>query len=154
MTQAPHIVTLVPLLVGSGVSIFTTLIHLLPVRITLMLLRREKRLGRIATSFWIDISIFLRVVLFASLAHIIEVALWGVLFVLCGEFRDFSTAFYHSAVNYTSLGYGDIVMSPSWRLLGPIEAANGLLLFGFTTALIIAVLQRLLEPRFSDLRES
>jgi carbon starvation protein CstA len=154
MTPIPHIAILVPLLVGIAVSLFTILIHLLPVRITLELLRREKRHGRIGTSFWIDITIFLRVVLFASLAHIIEVALWGLLFVLCGEFRDFSTAFYHSAVNYTSLGYGDIVMSPSWRLLGPIETANGLLLFGFTTALIIAVLQRLLEPRFSDLRES
>jgi hypothetical protein len=154
MPQVPHIATLIPLLVGSSFSILMILIHLLPLRITLELLRYEKKLGRIGTSFWIDITIFLRVVLFASLAHIIEVALWGVLFVLCGEFRDFGTAFYHSAVNYTSLGYGDIVMSPSWRLLGPIETANGMLLFGFTTALVIAVLQRILEPRFQDLRES
>jgi Ion channel len=154
MAQVPHITILAPLLVGMAVSIFMILIHLLPVRITLELLRYEKKLGRIGTSFWIDISIFLRVLLVGSLAHIIAVALWGVLFVICGEFRDLGTAIYHSAVNYTSLGYGDIIMSPSWRLLGPIETANGMLLFGVTTALIIAVLQRLLEPRFSDLRDS
>ena len=81
-----------------------------------------------------------------------EVALWAVLFIICGEFPDFGTAFYHSAVNYTSLGYGDVIMTPSWRLLGPLETANGVLLFGVTTAMIIAVLQRLIESRFADLK--
>jgi hypothetical protein len=76
-----------------------------------------------------------------------------VLFMICGEFSDFGTAFYHSAVNYTSLGYGDVIMTPSWRLLGPIETANGMLLFGVTTAMTIAILQRLIEARFVDLKE-
>lgn len=154
MAPVPHIAILIPLLFGSVFCIFTVLIHLLPVRIILELLRHEKRLGHIGTSFWIDISILLRALFFASLAHILDVALWGLLFVLCGEFRDFGTAFYHSAVNYTSLGYGDVIMSPSWRLLGPIETADGLLLFGMTTALVISVLQRLIQPRFSDLQDS
>jgi hypothetical protein len=56
-------------------------------------------------------------------------------------------------MNYTSLGYGDIVMSPSWRLLGPLEAANGLLMFGISTAMIFAVIQRLVQPRFEDRHE-
>ena len=154
MPPAHHIAILVPLLVGLPFSIFMILVHLLPVRITLELLRHEKRRGRLGASFWIDISIFLRVLLFSSLAHILEVTLWGGLFVVCGEFHDPGTAFYHSAVNYTSLGYGDVIMSPAWRLLGPIETANGMLLFGVTTAIVIAVLQRLVEPRFSDLRDS
>jgi len=71
--------------------------------------------------------------------------------VICGEFSAFGTAFYHSAVNYTTLGYGDIVMSPSWRLLGPLEGANGMLMFGVTTAIIFAIIQRLLHSRFEDL---
>jgi hypothetical protein len=53
-------------------------------------------------------------------------------------------------VNYTSLGYGDIVMSASWKLLGPIEAANGLLMFGVSTAMIFAVIQRLVQSRFGQ----
>jgi len=74
------------------------------------------------------------------------------LFVLIGEFQAWGIAFYHSATNYTSLGYGDIVMSPSWRILGPVEATVGLLMFGVSTAVIFAVIQRLVYARFPDLR--
>ena len=73
-------------------------------------------------------------------AHLLEIALWAVVFIICGEFHDFGIAYYHSAVNYTSLGYDDVVLAPSWRLLGPFEAANGLLLFGLSTAMIFAVI--------------
>lgn len=52
-----------------------------------------------------------------------------------------------------SLGYGDLIMSPSWKLLGPLETANGLLLFGVSTAMIFAVIQRLVEVRFVDLKD-
>jgi hypothetical protein len=77
--------------------------------------------------------------------------LWAILFMMCGEFRYFGTALYHSAVNYSTLGYGDIVMSPKWRMLGPIEAANGALLFGVSTAMIFAVIQGLAAIRYRDL---
>ena len=78
---------------------------------------------------------------------------WAVLLMLCGEFQEFGTAYYHSAVNYTTLGYGDLLMTPSWRLLGPLEAANGALMFGVSTAMIFAVIQRLILDRFVDLRD-
>jgi hypothetical protein len=70
-----------------------------------------------------------------------------VAFLGCGEFRDFETAFYHSAVNYTTLGYGDIVMSERRRLLGPLEAMTGVLLFGLSAATVFAVLSRLVALR-------
>jgi len=79
-------------------------------------------------------------------------AFWAVLFIVCGEFSDFGTAFYHSAVNYTSLGYGDLIMTPSWRLLGPLETANGTLLFGVSTAMIFGVMLWLIQARFTDLK--
>jgi hypothetical protein len=50
-------------------------------------------------------------------------------------------------MNYTSLGYGDIVMSASWKLFGPLEAADGLLMFGLSAAMIFAVIQRLFQTR-------
>jgi hypothetical protein len=78
--------------------------------------------------------------------------LWAVLFVTLGEFQEFGTAYYHSAVNYTSLGYGDLLLTPSWRLLGPLEAANGALMFGVSTAMVFAVAQRLVLARYEDLR--
>ena len=52
---------------------------------------------------------------------------------------------------YTTLGYGDLIMTQSWRLLGPLEAANGMLMFGVSTALIFALIQRMLQARFKDL---
>ena len=54
-------------------------------------------------------------------------------------------AVYHSAVNFTSLGYGDIVMSKRWKLMGPLEAANGVLMFGMTSAALMAILQQLIK---------
>ena len=70
-----------------------------------------------------------------------QIAVWGLLFVWVGEFQSFSEAFYHSAVNFATLGYGDIVMSPAHRLLGPLEAINGVLMFGVSTATLMAALQ-------------
>jgi hypothetical protein len=64
-----------------------------------------------------------------------------------GEFSTFEVAFYHSAVNYTTLGYDDIVMSPNWRLLGPQEAVSGTLAFGWSTAAIVTVVIRLIRYR-------
>jgi hypothetical protein len=63
-----------------------------------------------------------------------------------------TTGVYRSAVNYTSLGYGDLIMTPSWRLLGPLETANGTLLFGVSTAMIFAVILWLIQARFTDLK--
>jgi hypothetical protein len=153
MIQVHRIAFLVPLSVGVVVSTCALMIHALPVTTTVNLIRRERKLGRVGTNVWTDMGIVGRVLFYATLAHLMEIALWGVLFVVCGEFPDFGTAFYHSAVNYTTLGYGDVIMTPAWRLLGPLEAANGVLLFGVTTALIIAILQRLIEARFVDLKE-
>jgi hypothetical protein len=150
--QSQHIAIVAPLLVGAVAQLFTIAIFLLPVRATINLIRREKNLGHVGRP-WMDLGIFARVVFYASVAHMIEIGFWGVLFMLCGEFTDFGTAFYHSAVNYTSLGYGDFLMSPKWRLLGPLETANGTLLFGVTTAMVFAVLLWLIQARFADLRD-
>jgi len=87
----------------------------------------------------------------AFAAHLIEIALWASLFVICGEFTSIKLAFYHSAVNYTTLGYGDLIMTPSWKLLGPLEAADGALMFGVSTAMIFTIAQRLMHAKFSDL---
>ncbi|HUN61366.1 MAG TPA: ion channel [Candidatus Sulfotelmatobacter sp.] len=152
MTQIHHIAILAPLAVGLVAVICTTVIHALPLNRTIAFVRRERRLGLAGSSFWFDMGIVGLAVLYALAAHLVEIAVWALLYVLCGEFADFATAYYHSAVNYTSLGYGDLIMSPSWRLLGPLETANGMLLFGVSTAMIFAVIQRLVQTRFVDLQ--
>ncbi len=142
-----------PLAVGAIPVVFTIFTHALAVMATLSFVRREKRLGREGKSFWNDFVMVMLTMTFTMAAHLIEIAWWAILFIFCGEFREFGTAYYHSAVNYTTLGYGDLLMTPAWRLLGPLEAANGMLMFGVSTAMIFAVMQRLIQARFVDLRD-
>jgi hypothetical protein len=150
-SQIHQLPLLTPLAVGATAIIATILIHALALNASIILTRRQKRLGRLGKSFWIDVAIVAQALSFALVAHLVEIAFWAVLFVICGEFSSFGIAYYHSAVNYTTLGYGDLIMTQSWRLLGPLEAANGMLMFGVSTALIFALIQRMLQARFKDL---
>ena len=81
------------------------------------------------------------VMLMLVIGNLAQVAIWALLFQLLGEFDEFSAAFYHSAVNFATLGYGDIVMSDKYKLLGPIQAINGVLMIGFSTAVLMAAVQ-------------
>jgi hypothetical protein len=151
--QTQQVAILVPLAVGVCAIVSTIVIHALALVAVVNFVRREKGLGRVGTGFWDDVSIVLVAMSFTLAAHLVEIALWAILFVLCGEFHEFGPAFDHSAVNYSTLGYGNVVMTPSWRLLGPLEAMDGMLMFGVTTAMIFAVIQRLVKTRYADLRE-
>ena len=139
---------LLPLLVSLVAILATIAIHGVALIAVINFVRREYLLGRAGIRFWRDLAIVAAATQLALVAHGIEVTLWAGVLELCGEFNDFAAAFYHSAMNYTSLGYGDVVMSASWKLLGPLEAADGLLMFGISTAMIFAVIQRLTQPRF------
>ena len=148
-----NVATLRPLAVGIVVVLCTVMIHALALGATVNLVRREQRIGYVGKRFGIDLAIVVVAILIAFAAHLIEIAVWAGLFLMCGEFTAFGAAFDHSAVNYTTLGYGNVVMTPSWRLLGPLEAADGMLMFGVTTAMIFAVIQRLVRARLPDLRD-
>jgi len=150
--QAQQIAFLIPLAVGTCTIAATIVIHGLVLDATVKFVRRQRRLGRAGKHFWLDLPIIVLVISLALVAHLVEIGLWALLFMICGEFAAFGTAYYHSAVNYTTLGYGDVEMSPSWSLLSALEAGDGMLMFGVSTAMIFAVIQRLLETRFADLR--
>jgi hypothetical protein len=115
------------------------------VRVVAALVRR----GFAGRSFWLDVVIMMIVLLITLASILVQVAVWAAGFMACGEFADFNTAFYHSAVNFTTLGYGDIVMSYNWRLLGPLEAANGVLMFGISASGLFAVTDRLIKMRLT-----
>lgn len=141
---------LVPVTVGVATTIVTIFIHGLALTSVIHYVRHERRLGRAGVHFFRDVTIVASAVVLALAAHLIEIAAWAAVFELCGEFRNFAAAFYSSAENYTTLGYGDVVMSARWRLLGPLEAADGMLMFGVTTAMIFAIIQRLVQTRLGD----
>jgi Ion channel len=152
MTENHQFAILLPLVVGGGAVACTIFVHALAMAATINLVRHERKLGRTGAGALIDLAILALAISFAFVAHLIEIALWAALLVICGEFQEFGNAYYHSAVNYTTLGYGDLLLTPSWRMLGPLEAANGALMFGVSTAMIFAVIQRLVLARFEDLR--
>ena len=152
VTQPNQVAILIPLAVGALAVLCTILVHALALGATVNFFRYERRRGRAGACFRIDLAIVVLVTAFAFIAHLIEIALWAKVLVICGEFERFGIAFYHSAVNYTTLGYGDVIMTPSWRLLGPLEAAAGALMFGVSTAMIFAVIVRLVQAHFEDLR--
>lgn len=81
------------------------------------------------------------VMLLLVIGNLGQIAIWAFVFILLGEFQHFSEAFYHSAVNFSSLCYGDIVMSEGNRLLGSIEAVNGVLMVGVSTAALMSTFQ-------------
>jgi len=153
MAPSPDSVAiLLPLSIAVTLTFCTVVVHGLALMPIGYFVRHEFRLGRAGVMFWRDVGIVVVVTLIALAAHLIAVATWAVVFTLCGEFSQFSGALYHSGMNYTTLGDSDKVMSPSWRLLASLEAANGMLMFGVSTAILFAVIQRLLQTRFSEPR--
>jgi hypothetical protein len=152
MARAHSVLLHVPLAVGFAALIGTILVHALPLSATIAFVRREENRGRMGTKFWRDTWLVMRTILSAFLAHLIAIALWAGVFVLCGQFSDFDAAYYQSAGNYTSLGSGDILMSPAWRLLAPLETADGVLMFGVSAAMIFAVIQRLVQARYAVMK--
>ena len=74
-------------------------------------------------------------------AHLSEILVWGAVYDLLGAVPHGVDSFYFAFVNYTTLGYGDIIPATRWRLLGPLAAMNGVLLFGWSTAVMYDILR-------------
>jgi hypothetical protein len=136
-----------PLVVGWLMIGALVVVQAIAVTAIIRLLRREAQRGDRSGGWFHGVGVFSRALLLIVVAQLIEIAAWAGIFLAIGEFRDFPTAFYHSAMNFTTLGYGDIVMSPGWRLLGPLEAVAGMLMFGLSTAVLFAVVQALVRRR-------
>ena len=97
--------------------------------------------------FWRGTAVMAIVTLITAVAHLTQIALWAVAFLLCGQVSTLETAFCLSAQNFTAFGYGELMLSGSWRLLSPLEATNGLLFFGMSTAVLFAIMSRLIANR-------
>jgi Ion channel len=79
------------------------------------------------------------------LAHTVEVFVWALAYAVVGAAPPGSDLVYFAFVNYTTLGYGDITPVESWRLTGPMTAMNGILMFGWSTAVLFEVLRKTYE---------
>lgn len=129
------------LLIGSGTMTLCLLLQsTLLVRASRYYARRHDSL-KVHATFWSTLLLINTVMLLLILGNLAQIAIWAVVFMLIGEFESFSKAVYYSAVNFATLGYGDIVMSARNRFLGPLEAINGVLMVGVSTAALMATFQ-------------
>ena len=133
------------LLISAGVLLCSLLCYAMATALIVGMVVRVLPVGHGDLGFWKSVAVMMVVTLITAVMHVIEIALWAIVVLLCGEMTTFEAAFYFSAENYTALGYGDIILSQRWRLLGPLEAIDGLLLFGLSTAVLFAVLNRLIR---------
>ena len=91
-----------------------------------------------------------RVVLIMYLVGVAEVLIWAAAYLAFDVIEGFEKAIYFSAVTFTTLGYGDVVLDGSRRILSSLEAINGIIMFGWSTAIVIAAVQRVYFRQDSD----
>ena len=120
--------------------VVTTAIHAVAMMLALQAFKPEEAY---ATGPLTRISRVSGIVLLMFLAAFLEVLVWAFTYLSLGAIQGIEKAIYFSMVTYTTLGYGEIVFDEQWRLLASFEAANGILLFGWSTAIILATVQRI-----------
>jgi hypothetical protein len=141
---------IVPLLFALGLTCVTVLIHALGTWGAIVHLGHARppskgNRGLLAAEIRI-----VRVVSVLLLLHLVEAGTWAVFYLMSDNIPDLETAIYFSMTSYTTVGYGDVVLPAPWRLLGPIEAAVGILMFGWSTAIIVATITRVFGNRQSS----
>ena len=130
-------------LLGGGVSLINITIHGLVMTTVVWVARAAGRKKIFHPSLFV-IAVVIPTVSVLMIAHTIEVIVWALAYWMVQAAPAGADLIYFAFVNYTTLGYGDVLPIPAWRLLGPITAMNGVLLFGWSTAIIFEVLRRTL----------
>ncbi len=128
-------------LVGFMVSLVNIAIHACMMAVLVWTAHRASHLTRavhprtqLVVVMWATVTVLM-------FAHLGEVVVWGLTYELLNAVPQHADSFYFAFVNYTTLGYGDIIPATRWRLLGPLTAMNGVLLFGWSTAVIYDILR-------------
>ncbi len=141
--------------VGIGVTLFNIAVHAVVMGIIGWVTHRTS-IAIKAAHAWVQLVLVTwATVTILMAAHLIAITVWAVTYEMLGTIPDNADAFYFAFANYTTMGYGDIVPVKRWRLLGPMTAMNGMLLFGWSAAVIFDVLRTIARtiPEPSDTPE-
>jgi len=103
--------------------------------------------GKFLPATWM----LIRVAGWTLLLHLIEISLWALIYSWTNCMPDLDSAFYFSAVTYTTTGYGDLVLPPAWRMLGAVEALTGILMCGWSTAFSFTVVSRKIASKTTEM---
>jgi hypothetical protein len=131
-------------LFGGAVSLVNIAIHSMIMATVVGLARRAGTTKRVHPSLFLAV-LMVPIVAVLMASHALEVIVWSWSYALVDAAPDGANLVYFAFVNYTTLGYGDVVPVEAWRLLGPITAMNGVLMFGWSTAVIFEILRRAIE---------
>ena len=125
-------------------SFLTVAVHATGIAV---LIRALNRHHPPTTSAWLIIRMLLRMIWWLVLLHLVEISIWGLFYLWRGCLPNAESAFYFSGVTYTTVGYGDLVVSKPWRMLGPIESLIGVLMCGLSTGYFFVVVSRVHQSR-------
>ncbi len=131
------------ILAASGMVAVTVIVHFFGLLALLYFLRRRGARFRAHESVFGQSALVLFMVLGLFAIHTIEIWAYAVFYSLVGALRDFETSLYFSTVSFSSLGYGDILLTREWRMVAAIEGVNGLILIGWSTAFLMSLMARL-----------
>jgi ion channel len=136
-------------LVGTAVSVCNIAIHAM---VMVAVIRVARITGERATSRQSLrlIAVMIATVSVLMAAHLAEVLVWSLAYAIVSVAPPGTDLIDFAFVNYTTLGYGDVTPVERWRLLGPMTAMNGVLLFGWSTAVIFEVLRRTLMASWRE----
>ena len=129
------------LLVGGLVSVINIAIHSLIMATVVGVAQRASEKKLLHPSLFLA-AVMIPIVSILMAAHTIEVMVWASAYALVDAAPENVQIVYFAFVNYATLGYGDIVPVDRWKLLGPITAMNGALMFGWSTAVMFEVLRK------------
>jgi voltage-gated potassium channel len=144
---------IMPLLLALVLTCVTVIIHAIGTLEAIAYLSRVWQRKKGDQGSFVSVLQILRVVTVLLLLHWVEAGIWAGFFLASGALPDLETAVYFSFTSYTTLGYGDVVLPKSWRLLGPFEGAVGILMFGWSTGIIVAAITRIYGSRLRLLSE-
>jgi Ion channel len=133
-------------LVGFAVSILNIAIHAVVMAVIVRVVQVATVTHRLRPMSHL-IMVMVATVSVLMAAHASEVIVWSLAYAIFDVASHGTDLVYFAFVNYTTLGYGDVVPVERWRLIGPITAMNGVLLFGWSTAVIFEVLRRTITDR-------
>lgn len=136
------------LLIGATVFIHAVALNFLDLRLHRLVPALEQRFLRAWRSMLMTMA-----VLGVFLVNVVQIWIWGLFYLVMGELPDLETALYYSTSTFTTVGYGDVVLSDQWRLLSSFEAANGMILFGWSTAFIFSMMRTTYLPEHETQRK-
>jgi hypothetical protein len=130
----------VKILMAGGLVVGTVAIHAVGFDALLRVIVRSRALA--LSGFHRVAPLVIGVTCWLVVVHLVEISAWALFYFWRGCLPDAESALYFSGVTYTTVGYGDIVLPREWRMLAPLEALTGILMYGLSTGMFFALVSR------------